>query len=208
MRLREDLELGMRLVIVIGLPASVGLMVLAHPLARCLFEHGRFDAEDALRTAWVIATYGCGVWAYCGIQILQRGFYALGDRSTPLRIGMIVVGINFAFNLTLIWPFAELGLALSTAFCAALQVGALIAGLEAKLGRWNWRILGLTTLKTSLACGVMALAAWGGMRWFPTSGKFMGLVIPFALACAAFALAGWSLRLEELWLLLRRERAH
>ena len=118
-RLRDDLSLGLRLVIVIGTPASAALVFLARPIARLMFEYGEFHAQDTLRTAAIIAAYGSGVWAYCSVLILQRGFYALGDRMTPLRIGLAAVGINVIGNLCMIWWFAEMGLAITTACCAA-----------------------------------------------------------------------------------------
>src|SRR5690606_2451774 len=85
-RFRDDLLLGMRLVLVIGVPASVGLMLLAEPLSDLLFRRGQFDAHDSLQTARAIAAYGSGVWSYCGLLIAHRGFYAVNDPTSPIRI--------------------------------------------------------------------------------------------------------------------------
>ncbi len=90
-RIGADLTLGLRLVWFTALPAGVGIMLVAEPLARVLFEHGEFTAADAARSARMIACYASGVWAYCAIPVLVRGFYAVGDRTTPAKLGVIAV---------------------------------------------------------------------------------------------------------------------
>ena len=77
-----------------ALPAGIGMLLLAEPLARVLFERGEFTAEDSSRAASMIAAYASGVWAYCAIPVLVRGFYAVGDSPTPAKIGLLAVGLN------------------------------------------------------------------------------------------------------------------
>jgi putative peptidoglycan lipid II flippase len=80
-RLRDDFMFGLRLVFYIGIPASIGLMVLAEPLTVLLFRRGEFTAENVHQTANMTWAYATGVWAYCGVLILQRGYYvASGSR--------------------------------------------------------------------------------------------------------------------------------
>jgi len=204
-RLRNDLELGMRLVVAVGIPAGIGLMILAEPIARALFERGEFLPADTLRTAVVIAAYGSGVWAYCAIQILQRGFYAVLDRRTPLRIGLWTVALNFLLNLTLIWPFGEVGLAASTSLCAILQTLVLIWTLQQRLGPWPWRGLITTLLKTLACCGTMSLPVYAISISLADSGKWLRLLAPLTLATATFLITARLVRLHEIRLLLRRE---
>ena len=71
----------------VAVPAAAGLFLLALPLVRLLFERGEFLPEDTLRTARMIRCYALGVWAYCALPVLVRGFYAQQDAHTPLRIG-------------------------------------------------------------------------------------------------------------------------
>lgn len=208
--LRDDLSLGMRLVLVIGVPASAALVWLAHPIARCLFERGEFTAADTARTAQIIAAYGCGVWAYCGLLILQRGFYAVGDRATPLKFGLISVVLNLALNLTLIWFIAEKGLALSTSLCAILQVAALIWAIQKRVGKLNWGTLRSCGLRTIIATALMSAAGWGLLIYCHhderLSGKLLSLAIPCVGAALTYLAAAWILRLEELWLVMRRKK--
>jgi len=127
------------------------------------------------------------------------------DRRTPLRIGLWTVGLNFLLNLTLIWPFAEVGLAASTAVCAMLQTGVLIWALQQRTGRWPWRGLIVTTLKTLICCATMSLAVYASSDLLAASGKWIRLLVPLTLASATFLLTAWLVRLKEIWLLLKRE---
>ncbi len=101
----------------LAVPAGAGLMVLSPGIVSLLFGHGAFsESEGALdRTAAVTLLYGLGLPAYCGIQVVTRGFYALKDTGTPLRISIAMVLLNLALNLVLVFPMQEAGLALSTA---------------------------------------------------------------------------------------------
>lgn len=207
-QLRADLGLGIRLVLAIGLPASAGLMLLAHPLAQALFQHGRFDAEDARQTAAMITGYGAGVWAYCGLLILQRGFYAVGDRVTPLRVGLAAMVLDLVLNLTLIWPLAGFGLALSTTIVATTQ--CVVTGwlMQERIGRLDWRRIGRTAAKTLIATGLMAAACWFTTMLLPhsavTLGRVVRLALPLLAGIGVYFLAAWMLHLDELWMLLRR----
>ena len=113
-------------VLILGIPASMGLVMLAEPLARLLFERGAFTPDDTVRAARMIACYASGVWAYCALPVVVRGFYALGDHTTPVKTGIVAVVLNVSMNLTLIWPLGVGGLALATAICSYLQVGILL----------------------------------------------------------------------------------
>ena len=77
--LAGDLTSGLRLVVCLSLPAAVGLVLLAEPLARFVLEHGAFNAVDIARTAATTRAYALGVAAYCALPLLLRGFYAVGD---------------------------------------------------------------------------------------------------------------------------------
>ncbi|HID74366.1 MAG TPA: murein biosynthesis integral membrane protein MurJ, partial [Planctomycetaceae bacterium] len=163
-QLAADLTLGLRLVLFLALPAGVGLMVLARPLAELLFQRGQFTAEDAVRTGRMIGCYSASVWAYCGLPVVIRGFYALSDRITPLRIGLVAMGVNLVMNLVLIWPLAEAGLAVATATTAALQLVLLVALFSGRHVRLDWTALAGTAARTAFATVLMGGVA-GGLLW-------------------------------------------
>lgn len=206
-QLRNDLGLSLRLAFTIGIPASVGLMTLASPIARLLFEHGQFSERDAQRTAAMISAYGASVWAYCAIPLLYRAFYALEDRQAPIRVGIGIVGLDFLLNISLIWVWAERGLAWSTAITAVVQVVILVWLLQQRIGPLGWKELLKNLVKVIVCTGGMALVVLGVAALLPpgTSHLARGLAValPVATGLAAYLALAWWLQLDELWLLLR-----
>jgi putative peptidoglycan lipid II flippase len=205
-KLRTDLSLGVRLVIAIGLPASVGLVLIAHPLASLFFQYGKFNVDDARYTGDMIACYGSGVWAYCGLLILQRGFYAVGDRITPMSVGLYAMIANIVMDLSLIWPLGGRGLAWSTAFIAAVQCVATGLLLQRKIGTLQWREIGSTCFKTTVSTCAMALVCLGVLAILEYQGPFLArllrLGIPLTAGMIAFMATAWRLGLTEPWVLV------
>jgi putative peptidoglycan lipid II flippase len=207
-RLRDDLSMGLRLVVGIGVPASAGIVLLARPLTVLFFERGEFDAAATEVTAGIIAAYGLGVWAYCGLLIVHRGFYAVGDRLTPLRAGMVSVVLNLVLSFALIWPLEGKGLALETAVSAMVQV--MLAGwlLQKKIGRLDWRPIGFTTLKTLLATTAMGIVCVTTSRAIPESTgtwhRLFHLGATLAAAIATYLALARVIGLSEPWQLLGR----
>jgi len=189
-KLGADLTLGLRLVVLLGVPASAGLIVLARPLATVLFEHGEFTPDDTSRAARMIACYGGGVWAYCALPVVIRGFYALGDRATPVRVGAAVVGLNLALNLALVWPLAEAGLAVATSLSAAAQVVLLITVFSRAKSPLGWRALAATTARTLPAAALLAAVGWATLAWLPEkpwlASELVRLFAPMAASTAVF----------------------
>ena len=208
--LSEDLSLGLRLSVGIGLPASAGLVVTAEPLAEALFRYGAFDAADSAQTAASIAGYGAGVWAFIALLILNRGFYAVADRMTPLRTGLAATAANIVFSVALAWPFGALGLALGTAIAASFQVVLSILALRGRdLSPAGWP-LAIATFKAALATAAMVPVCLLLKAAFETGGgplqRTIAVVVPVAGGVATYAVMVWLLRFRELWLLLPQRK--
>jgi putative peptidoglycan lipid II flippase len=205
-QLAADLTLGLRLVVFLGLPASAGLVLLAGPLTQALFEHGEFTAEDARRTAGMIAWYATGVWAYCALPVVVRGYYALGDRATPVKVGMVTVAFNLALNAALVWPLAEQGLAVSTSLAATVQVLALVALFSRGKSALGWRDLATTAWRTAAATLLMTAATWTVLAVLPSrpglTHELLRLVVPLAAGVLAFFAVYAGLGGRELRILL------
>ncbi|NIA06734.1 MAG: murein biosynthesis integral membrane protein MurJ [Actinobacteria bacterium] len=179
----DTLVRGLRQVAFVGLAASVGLIIISRPAVEFILGGGlsaifgigpgEFDASDIHRVAATLSFYCLGIWAYCGVHVVVRGFYALQDTVTPVRIGARMVLLNIPLNLILIWPLGTGGLALSTAICAALNLAILTRLLHK-------RIRGLTQTdqavppsplgevaaclpRVLLATALMAAAAYGAL---------------------------------------------
>jgi len=184
----NTLTLGLQLTLFLAIPASVGLVLLGEPLTILLFRHGAFTTTDAMRTAAMVAAYGSGIWAYSALPILARGFYAHGDRRTPLRLGVWIVMLNLLLDLLLIWSFEEVGLALASASVAGLFMILLAVTFSRRIGSLDWSRLGATVARSSLASLVMFAVGWLVLRAFSAGGPtgslwYEGLRVVVPLTC-------------------------
>ncbi len=116
---------AIELVLLLTLPAAAALTVSAAPMIRALLEHGRFTPTDTLLSSQALAAFSLGLPAYVLIKVLTPGFYARQDTRTPVRIAVASMLVNLAGNLVLIWHFAHVGIALSTALAAWVNAIAL-----------------------------------------------------------------------------------
>lgn len=205
-KLRNDLTLGLRLVFVVGFPASAGLMLLSEPITALFFRHGAFDAAALRQTASVVSAYACAVWAWCGLLIVTRASYAAGDRRTPLRLSIAAVVVNLVLLAMLVWPFGGTGLALGTSLTAILQFLAATWLLQDCTGRLDWKQLAQSMLKCATATIVMTLAGSGTLSLLPTGDNFtralVRVSVPILSAVATYALMVRLLRIDEARLLL------
>ena len=121
----HTLDWALRWALMIGVPATVALMILAGPMLSALFQYGEFDAHDVQMAARSLTAFALGLVAFMLIKVLAPGFYARQDTRTPVKYGLIAMGANTAMTLVLIWPLAHAGLALSTALAAFVNAGLL-----------------------------------------------------------------------------------
>lgn len=126
----DTLDWGVRIVMLVGVPASVALILLAEPLLVTMFQYGEFSARDVSMAALSLQAYGAGLMGFMLIKVLAPGFYARQDTATPVKIGIWAMVANMAANLALIIPFAHVGLAAATSFSAFLNAGLLYRGLR------------------------------------------------------------------------------
>lgn len=197
--LRSDLSLGLRLILTVGIPAGAGLGLIANPLTEAIYARGEFSVRDAHRTAGMISAYSWGVWAYCAIPVLFRGFYAIGERTAPLVVGLATLAVDLVLNLLLIWPLGERGLAWSTSVSSMVQVTILLALLQRRFGKFDWQNISITALRTIIATVVMSLACQASLAGLTAlhATSVVRIVIAVPAAIAAFYGCARLLRLEE-----------
>lgn len=205
--LSADFLRGMKLVLMVGIPASAGLIAVAKPLASVLFQRGSFDAFDTQQTAEMIAAYGFGVWSFCCLLIVNRFFFALKDSRTPMRIGLMTIGFNLALNLILLWPLRGQGLALATSLACAGQVTVSLYVLNVHLPEWRPTLLGGTVVRTAAATAVMSAACVAVLTLLETRvGRVWQLAGAVAVSVAIYLIAARVLGLREVFDLLRPPR--
>ncbi|AIL13296.1 hypothetical protein IM40_06980 [Candidatus Paracaedimonas acanthamoebae] len=112
--------------LILTLPAAAALILLAHPIISVLFERNHFGAYEALETSKVLAAFVIGLPAYILIKILSTVFFAKLDTRTPVKAALLSLGVNIFFNLIFIGPLKHVGIALSTALAAWVNVGYLV----------------------------------------------------------------------------------
>ena len=206
-KLRDDLLRGLKLVLFISVPASAGLVVLARPVTILLFEHGSFNAEAVRQTAGMVRMFGCAVWAYCGILIVHRGFYAVGDRRSPLVVSFVAMVVNLSLDVILMWPLGGPGLALATAISSALQFGLVAWLFQERVGRLDWRDLWRSTLQTCAATAAMSITclvvAWqlpAGHTW---GQRIASVFAPIMASLAVYFGLARLMRMSEIGLLIQ-----
>jgi len=133
----QTLDWALKLVLIIALPAAIGLLLLAGPLLATLFNYGEFDLHDAQMSSMSLMAYALGLPAFVLIKILAPGFYARQDTKTPVRIGIKAMVANMFLNVLFVVPMIMLnidgphtGLALATSASAYLNAGLLYLGLR------------------------------------------------------------------------------
>ncbi len=200
---------GLRLVVFVGVPASAGLMMVGPTLVGVIYEGGQFGAADARRVTSVLYGYASGVWAYSMIHVLTRAYYAKRDAKTPVVIALYMVALNFGLNCTLIWtPLREAGLAWSTAACATIQVGVLLALVRRHTQRIADAGIVRGAIKTAGVTVLMALAVGAVLAALPQAESWgqslLTLLAAVGTGLVVVAGAATLLRMPELrWLLSR-----
>ncbi len=210
----ETFNQAVRVVLFIGIPASLGLILLRGPLVELFYERNAFTGESTYRTAKVILFYSFGVWAYSASHVIVRAFYSIQDTVTPVKIGAAMIGLNLILNLTLIWFLQEGGLALATATSAIIQIIILFSILHKKLKITGHKQIFLSALKTIIATLLMCVTCWITLKMVPAGKgeliiKFTRLLIPLTASLVAFFTVSFLLKSEELKYLytsLRKKR--
>lgn len=163
------LDWALRWVLLLGLPASLGLMLLAGPVLASLFLSGAFGPDDVAMARQSLVAYSAGLVGFMAIKVLAPGFYARQDMRTPVRIALVAMLANLVLSLALMFPFGHGGLAVATSLAALLNSALLLAGLlQSRVYRplAGWRLLLLRALAANLAMGSLLwwlagdLSAW------------------------------------------------
>ncbi|WP_230874691.1 murein biosynthesis integral membrane protein MurJ [Methylomonas sp. LL1] len=125
----RSLDWGLKLVLIVGLPATLGLVLLAQPVLSTLFQYNEFSANDVVMASKSLMAFAMGLLAFILIKVLVPGFTSRLDSKTPVRFGVYSIICNVVLNAILVLPLAHAGVALATTLSAYLNAGLLLAGL-------------------------------------------------------------------------------
>jgi putative peptidoglycan lipid II flippase len=163
--MRGTVSRGLALMLAVNVPAMLGLIVLAEPITRLLFERGRFLPSDTAATADALRLYAVGLVGYSAVRIASPVFYALGRNRVPVGVSFGSIAVNIVASVLLVRLLGFRGLALSTSIAALINGGVLVWLLRGPLDGIEGRHLLLTFVKTLAAAAVMAAVAVGVERW-------------------------------------------
>lgn len=151
------LDWGLRLVVLVGMPASIGLFLLAEPMISTLFQYNEFTVNDVHKAGQSLKAYTVGLLGYLFIKILAPGFTSRLDLKTPVRFGIIAMIASLALNVLAI-PLAHAGLALATSLGAIINAALLLVKLlrdkvyQPEQGWWLFLARVFTASISMVAC--------------------------------------------------------
>lgn len=203
--LARHLREGMRLVLFLTVPATVGLLVLGEPIIRLIFERGRFHALDTHATAAALQLYAVGLVAYAAVKVVAPAFYAADLSRIAVYASLSAVAGNLALNFTLHPLYGYRILALGTAAAALLNFGVLYTMFHRRIHPVAHRDLFLYLVRVgaaSTAMGACVWASWQGLRALVGidgfGARLLGVLGPVAVGVVVYVLACRVLRIEEL----------
>lgn len=153
----DALDWGFQSVLMVGIPASLGLYFLSGPILISLFQYGAFSATDVLNTQLALNALSLALLAYLATKLFVSAYYAMHDTRYPVKVACIALLVNVLGSLVLIGPLKHQGLALASTLSAftnaSLLLMTLIQRKQYRLPRLFWKFL----LKLGIATGAMLL---------------------------------------------------
>jgi putative peptidoglycan lipid II flippase len=212
--LKETVADSLKMISFLAVPSTVGLIILARPVVRVLFERGDFTVSDTIATSYAVIAYSFGLFAYSCIKIYVPTFYALNNTRTPVRISLTAVAVNIAVNLTLILllpaGYKFVGLALGTALSVTLNSTLLAVSFRERHGRMNEFQLGKSfgkVISCALLMGIVVFVLNQHLeqRWahLGLMGELGALAICVAGGAFVYGVFSWVLKSRELGYLIK-----
>lgn len=201
--LRSSLAATLRGVLLLSLPASVGLILLRGPLVALLFQRGEFGPAETQLVAWALLWYAAGLVGHSLVEIVSRAFYALHDTRTPVLVGMGAMGLNVLLSLTLPGIFVGIGwmphggLALANSVATGLEMVVLLILMQRRLGGIEGRSLAKGLGQAGVASVAMGLGLWWWMQTFVGFALWFRVIGGILLGGGIYALLAWALKVPE-----------
>jgi putative peptidoglycan lipid II flippase len=193
--MRASLAAALRVVLLLSMPAAVGLILLRRPIVAFLYEDGlTFTAAMTELVAWALLWYAAGLVGHCVVEIVSRAFYALHDTRTPVAVGVAAMSLNVVFSLAFSALFTRAGLpphgglALANSLATALEMVALLVLMRRRLNGLELPNLARALGASALAASAMSLGVWTWQQFASTLPA--GLLSADGMQAAVAILAG------------------
>ncbi len=211
-KLKVVMKHSINLLIIVIIPASFGIMILAKQIIEIAFQRGSFDLLATQMTSQALLYYSVGLAGMSVTLLLNRVYYALQDTKTPMINGAISVTINIALSLVLVKTMAHAGLALATSIATTIAASLLLYELKKKIGTLGamgylnilWKVV-----VSSGIMGVLALSIYSRIYLVLGVSKvsnFFSLLIASFVAGVVYAILCYILGVEEVRLASKKIR--
>ncbi len=202
--MRRSLASTLRVVLLLAIPASVGLILLRTPLVAILYQRGEFTARSTQLVAWALLWYAAGLVGHSIVEILSRAFYAHNDTRTPVMVGALAMGLNIVFSLWFTKVFANLGwmphggLAFANSLATGLESVTLIVLMRKRLkgieGAFIMKGVGIALLGS----GLMAVVVLGWQSLVGSASLVLELLGGLVLGLGVYIGLMWVLKMPEI----------
>ena len=163
---RDTLAFGIRLILFITIPATVGLIILSFPIINTLWERGEFLRTTTEGTSLALIYYSVGLCAFAGTKVLVSAFYSFQDTKTPMKIGIYSMLLNVTLAVILMGPLKHGGIALATSLSSIFNAAALVFLLKKRLGRMGGRSIVRSLVQLFVAVALMAFGVYFANAWW------------------------------------------
>ncbi len=204
---RRSFSYALRLMFLLTVPASIGLMTLAEPICRLIFEGGQAIPLDTQQTAGALFYYAFGLCGFSAVKIATDGFYTFNDTRTPAIVSLCTVGLNILLNYLFIYRlgFDHRSLALSTSCTITLNFLALLFLLRGRAGGLGLSGIWSLLIKLALASAIMGCVCWWSYTqiegWLGVESiiaRLIGVFVPIVLGIAVLVGGAKLMRVREL----------
>ncbi len=205
---RDSLSYALRLMLTVILPASIGLMILAEPICRLLYERGAFTGTDTVATANVLFVYAFGLCGFSALKIVTDGFYAFKDIRAPVIVSLCGVVLNICMNYIFIFQrfwLNERAIVFSTVVTVTLNSSVLLFLLRRRINKIGFNSVLKVALKVLCASVVMGVVCWVSngfieKDWLGTEGivsRMLNVFLPIGLSVLTLAGMYKALKVSE-----------
>jgi putative peptidoglycan lipid II flippase len=206
--LRGSLAASLRGILLLAIPASLGLILLRQPITALLLQYGRFSAASTQLISWALLWFAAGLVGHCVVEILARAFYSMHDTKTPVLVGVVAMGLNVVLSLLLSNYFNRIGwmphggLALANSIATGLEAASLWVLMRRRLGGLEGNRVLKGTSQAVLATAVMVLVILG---WLGLVGERQAWLVGgggVLVGGIVYSLVVWGLKVPEVYSLI------
>ena len=201
--MRTSLAATLRGIILLSLPASLGLILLRRPVVGLLFQHGAFDSHSTEMVAWALLWYAAGLVGHSIVEVVSRAFYALHDTKTPVFIGTAAMSLNVIFSVVFSRLFVQIGwpphggLALSNSLATALEMIGLLIIMRRRLNGLDGKNIMAGSVQSGIATLFMSLGIWGWLIVTIQQPIWLVVGVGVILGGILYAIVVWGLGVKE-----------